>query len=31
MRRGLRAFTQEAFFAFGGLGLVAYIIYALAV
>jgi hypothetical protein len=31
VRRGLRAFTQEAFYACGGLAVVAYVIYALVV
>ena len=31
VRRGLRAFTQEALCAFGGLAVVAYVVYALVV
>ncbi len=31
VRRGLRSFTQEALYAFGGLAAVAYVIYALVV
>ncbi len=31
IRRGIRSFTQEAFYAFGGLALVAYVVYALVV
>jgi hypothetical protein len=31
VRRGLRSFTQEALYAFGGLALAAYVIYTLVV
>jgi len=31
VRRGLRSFTQEAAYAFGGLAVVAYVVYALVV
>ncbi len=31
VRRGLRSFTQEALYAFGGLAVVAYVVYALVV